>query len=76
MATPIRLSARLCWRLHARQGLLLAFDFVGAVLFVIGCVTFYAPSRYTAGVTLFLVGSLLMLFSVAGRALLRYGPSR
>lgn len=75
MGTPMRLSARLCWALHARQRLILAFDFGGALLFVVGCVAFYLPSQYTAGVTLFLLGSVLMLASVAGRALLQYGPS-
>lgn len=48
----------------------------GAALFVLGKVTFYVPSQYTTGVTLFLLGSVLMLVSVAGRALLRYGPSK
>ena len=76
MDAPIRLSARLCWALDAKPGVLLALDFVGALLFVVGCVAFYAPSQYTIGVSLFLLGSVLMLASVAGRALLRYGPSR
>jgi drug/metabolite transporter (DMT)-like permease len=72
----LSLPARLCWRLHAKQEVLLIAELVGTLLFVIGCVAFYAPSQYTAGVSLFLVGSLLMLFSVAGRAFLLYGPSR
>lgn len=76
MAAPVRLSARLCWALDAKPGVLLTVDFSGAVLFVMGCVTFYVPSQFTTGVTLFLLGSVLMLVSVAGRALLRYGPSR
>lgn len=76
MAADIRLSARLCWAVHARQGLLVAADLGGALLFVVGCVAFYVPSQYTTGVTLFLLGSILMLASVAGRALLRYGPSQ
>lgn len=75
MVADLRLSARLCWALHARQGVLLAADLGGALLFVVGCVAFYLPSQYTTGVTLFLLGSVLMLVSVAGRALLRYGPS-
>lgn len=75
MASSMRPTARLCWALDARQGLLLAADLGGAALFVVGCVAFYFPSRYVTGVTLFLLGSVLMLVSVAGRALLRYGPS-
>ena len=51
-------------------------ELVGTLLFVIGCIAFYVPSQHTAGVSLFLVGSLLMLFSVAGRAFLVYGPSQ
>lgn len=75
MGADIRLSARLCWALHARQRLLVGADLGGALLFVVGCVAFYVPSQYTTGVTLFLLGSVLMLVSVAGRALLQYGPS-
>ena len=76
MEVRIRRTARLCWALHARQGVLLALDLGGALLFVFGCVLFYMPTQYTVGVTFFLVGSLLMLVSVTGRAFLRYGPSR
>jgi YrhK-like protein len=76
MNESLRLPARLCWRLHARQGALLGAELVGTLLFVIGCIAFYMPSQYTAGVSLFLLGSVLMLFSVAGRAFLLYGPSR
>jgi hypothetical protein len=76
MNESLRLTARLCWRLQARQGVLLAAELAGTLLFVIGCIVFYLPSQYTAGVSLFLVGSLLMLVSVAGRAFLQYGPSR
>lgn len=76
MTESIRLSARLCWWLHAKQAVLLAAEFAGTLLFVIGCLAFYMPSQYTTGVSLFLLGSVLMLASVAGRALLRYGPSR
>jgi len=76
MNDSLHLTARLCWRLHARQGVLLAAELAGTFLFVIGCIVFYVPSQYTAGVSLFLVGSLLMLVSVAGRAFLQYGPSR
>jgi hypothetical protein len=76
MNEPMSLSARICWRLDARQGALLAAELAGIVLFVIGCLAFYSPSQYTAGVSLFLVGSILMLVSVAGRAFLMYGPSR
>lgn len=75
MGARIRLTARLCWALYARQSVLLALEFGGALLFVVGCVAFYTPSLYTIGVTLFLFGSVLMLASVAGRALLQYGPS-
>lgn len=71
----MRLSARLCWALDARPWLLLAADSVGAGLFVIGCAFFYVPAGYVTGVTLFLVGSVLMLMTALGRALLRYGPS-
>ena len=76
MNEPMSLPARLCWRLDARQGVLLAAELAGTFLFVVGCIAFYAPSQYTAGVSLFLVGSILMLVSVAGRAFLLYGPSR
>jgi len=76
MEMRIRPTARLCWTLHAKQGVLLVLDLGGALLFVVGCVVFYTPSQYAVGVTFFLVGSLLMLVSVAGRAFLRYGPSR
>jgi hypothetical protein len=55
---------------------LLAAELAGTLLFVIGCLAFYVPSHYTAGVSLFLVGSILMLVSVAGRAFLTYGPSQ
>jgi len=76
MGNVIRPAARLCWALHDRQRWFIALDLGGALLFVLGCVVFYAPSRYVAGVTLFLVGSLLTLASVAGRAFIQYGPSR
>lgn len=67
--------ARLCWSPDARPWLLLAFDAFGATLFVGGSVAFYFPDQYISDVTLFLIGSSLMLISVLGRALLRYGPS-
>lgn len=76
MTAPVRFPARLCWALHSKPGMFLALDFAGALLFVIGCVAFYVPSQYTTGVTLFLLGSVLMLMSVGGRALVRFGPSR
>lgn len=50
-------------------------DLVGAALFVAGCVVFYFPARYATGVTLFLLGSVLMLIAASGRAFLIYGPS-
>lgn len=75
MAHSMRLTARLCWALDARQWLLLAADAAGGGLFVVGCVAFYAPSQYVTGVTLFLLGSLLMLVSTVGRALVQYGPA-
>lgn len=53
----------------------MALELGSALLFVGGCVAFYAPSRQSAGVTLFLLGSLLMLASVVGRLVLKYGPS-
>ncbi|HEX6299866.1 MAG TPA: YrhK family protein [Acidimicrobiia bacterium] len=53
----------------------MALDLGGALLFVVGCFTFYEPTQYTLGVTFFLFGSVLMLMSVAGRALLEHGPS-
>jgi len=71
----MRPLARLCWALHARQRLLIALDLGGALLFVVGCVVFYMPPQFTLGVTFFLIGSVLMLMSAAGRALLVYGPS-
>jgi hypothetical protein len=76
MNEPMSLPARICWRLDARQGVLLVAEMVGTLLFVIGCVAFYVPTQYTAGVTLFLIGSILMLVSVTGRAFLTYGPSQ
>lgn len=75
MTASTRLAARLCWTLHDRPWVLLSLDAVGALLFVLGCVAFYSPAQYVAGVTLFLVGSMVMLVSVLGRALARYGPS-
>jgi len=74
MSDAMRPAARLCWALHARQQVLVAFDVGGAFLFVVGCVAYYSPSHY-AKVTLFLVGSVLMLASTVGRALIQYGPS-
>lgn len=71
----MRLTARLCWSLDERPWVLLALDAAGALVFVLGCVAFYFPAQYFAGVTLFLFGSLLMLASAGGRAMLRYGPS-
>lgn len=76
MDSRLRFAARLCWAIHARQSLLVLFDIAGALSFVIGCLVFYSPSHYQTGVTLFLLGSVLMLVSVAGRALMQYGPSR
>lgn len=75
MEPNVRLLARLCWTVHARRELIVGADLGGAFLFVLGCIAFYVPSQYTTGVTLFLLGSILMLVSVAGRALLQYGPS-
>jgi hypothetical protein len=71
----MRPLARFCWALHARRRILTALDLGGALLFVVGCVAFYVPSQFTLGVTSFLIGSVLMLMSAAGRALLEYGPS-
>lgn len=71
----MRLTARLCWSLDARPWLLLVLDAAGASVFVLGCIAFYFPTQYVAGVTLFLVGSLFMLASVGARAMSRYGPS-
>lgn len=76
MESSLRPAARLCWAIHARQKVLVFFDIAGALLFIIGCLVFYSPPHYQIGVTLFLLGSVLMLMSVAGRALLQYGPSR
>lgn len=72
----VRLSARLCWSLDARPWALLWVDATAALLFVFGCVAFYFPTHYSTGVTLFLIGSLLMLIAVLGRMLVRYGPAR
>lgn len=71
----MRLTARMCWALDGRPGVLIAMDLVGAALFVAGCVVFYFPARYATGVTLFLLGSVLMLIAASGRAFLIYGPS-
>lgn len=75
VAAPMRPLARLCWALHARRRLLITLDLGGALLFVMGCVAFYVPRQFTVGVTFFLIGSVLMLMSAAGRALLEYGSS-
>lgn len=75
MHNPMRPAARFCWALHARQQALTVLDVSGALLFVLGCLAFYNPSNYTVGVTLFLVGSVLMLASTTGRAFVQYGPS-
>jgi hypothetical protein len=75
VGAPMRPLARLCWVLHARRRLLIALDLGGALLFVIGCVAFYLPPQNTLAVTFFLIGSVLMLMSATGRALLEYGPS-
>ena len=76
MDSSLRLAARLCWAIHARQKVLIWFDIAGALLFVIGCLVFYSPAHYQMGVTMFLLGSVLMLVSIAGRALAQYGPSQ
>lgn len=76
MASSMRPAARLCWMLEARSGAFLFLDLVGAGLFVLGCVAFYFPVHYVTGVTLFLLGSISMLASTAGRVFARYGPSR
>lgn len=76
MRDSIRPAARLCWALYERQRWFTALDIGGALLFVLGCMVFYAPTQYATGVTLFLVGSLLMLASVAGKAFIQHGPSR
>lgn len=56
--------------------MLAVFDIGGALLFVVGCLVFYSPARYMTGVTLFMIGSVLMLWSVVCRAVVKYGPSR
>jgi hypothetical protein len=72
---PLSLLARLCWALDARRWLLSLGNVVAATLFVLGCVGFYLPMWYVGSVTLFLLGSVLFLFSALGHALIEHGPS-
>jgi hypothetical protein len=67
--------ARLCWALDARRWLLSLGNVVAAMLFVVGCVSFYVPVWYVGSVTLFLVGSRVFLLGALGHALLAHGPS-
>lgn len=42
---------------------------LSGIAFVAGCVAFYVPAWYTTGVTLFLVGSVLMLAGAVADAI-------
>jgi hypothetical protein len=67
--------ARLCWYLHRHRWTLSAANVVAAALFVAGCVGFFWPALYVGSVILFLLGSILFLFSAAGNALVEHGPA-
>lgn len=73
--TPSR-AARMCWAIDRHDWLIAAANILAGLTFVAGCVAFYAPSLHVPGVSLFLVGSLLMVAAAAADAIRRYGPSR
>lgn len=68
-------AASLCWAIDRNDWLIAAANIVAGAMFVAGCVAFYSPAWYVAGVTLFLAGSVLMLTSAAADAYRRFGPS-
>ncbi len=63
----------MCWSLDAHRWAISVANVLAAALFVGGCVGFFWPGLYVASVTLFLVGSLLFLFSALGSAILQHG---
>ncbi|CAN5673907.1 hypothetical protein BH18ACT2_BH18ACT2_11270 [soil metagenome] len=62
------------WSLNLRWTISVA-NIIAAALFVGGCVGFFWPGLYVASVTLFLIGSLLFLFSALGSAFLQHGST-
>ncbi len=65
----------MCWSLDAHRWAISVSNILAAAMFVGGCLGFFWPGLYVMSVTLFLVGSLLFLFSALGGALLEHGPS-
>lgn len=70
----MRLIARVCWSLDANRWAISVANILASVLFVAGSVGFFWPGLYLMSVALFLVGSVLFLFSALGAALLEHGP--
>lgn len=75
MSHHLSVLARLCWALDRRPQVLDAANVVAAAFFVAGCVVFYAPALYVEGVTLFLIGSLIILAAGLANVLVKHGPS-
>lgn len=73
--TTMRGAARLCWAIDRNDWLIAVANVVAGVTFVLGCVAFFSPALYVPGVSLFLVGSVLMLAAACADAFRRYGPS-
>ena len=62
-------------RLDAHRSMLAVANIVAAAMFVAGCVGFYWPALNAGSVTLFLIGSVLFLFSASASAVLEHGRS-
>jgi YrhK-like protein len=75
VTAEMRLAARLCWAIDERRWMLTAADVAAASLFVFGSAAFYRPALHAAAITLFLGGSVLILLSALGEAIVRHGPS-
>ena len=66
------LIARMRWSLEAHRWTISIANILAATLFVGGCIGFFWPDLYVVSVTLFLIGSLLFLFSAISSALLQH----
>ena len=70
----MRLAAKACWKIDDNDWVLDVANLLAALLFVLGCLAVYSPRLYVPGVTLFLVGSGLMLCSGAADLYRKLGP--
>lgn len=74
--TAARRSAAADRRADRHDWVVSAAHILSGLAFVAGCIAFYVPAWYDTGVTLFLIGSILMVAAAAVEAIRRHARPR